>query len=312
MRRLVASLLLCVGVAFPATARAWNKPGHMLTGALAYYQLRDHDPAAIPRIIALLQHHQAWQMWVDSMNAHSVAPQDRDLVVFMFAARFPDDYKSAAGYENARYDPQHYVDFPFKPAGQPSSVQTQGPEEINLLNAFPRHLQVLRDPHATPEARAFALTFLFHLVGDVHQPLHATQLFTTDYPDGDQGGNKVWVTVPSDTRPWKLHSLWDGMVIRSYAFGDIRTAAQILLSEPAMGRTTFPELADHNLVHWARNESYRTAVHRVYVEGTLQGGTSEATARPVPGGYMSTAYTTADRRMVLAGYRLSDLLSANF
>ena len=35
MRRLVASLLLCVGVGFPGTARAWNKPGHMLTGALA-------------------------------------------------------------------------------------------------------------------------------------------------------------------------------------------------------------------------------------------------------------------------------------
>ena len=284
----------------------------MLTGALAYYQLRDRDPAAIPRIISLLQHHQAWQMWVDSMNAHSVAPQDRDLFVFMYAARFPDDYKSMPGYDNARYDPQHYVDFPFKPAGQPSSVHTQDPEPINLLNAFPRHLQVLGDPHATPEARAFALSFLFHLVGDVHQPLHATQLFTTDYPDGDEGGNKVWVTVPSDPNPWKLHSLWDGMVIRAYSFADIRWAAQALLSQPAMQRATFPELANHSVTHWARYESYPAAVHRVYRDGTLQGGTSATTARPVPSGYMSTAHATADRRIVLAGYRLADLLAARF
>jgi hypothetical protein len=287
----------------------------MLTGALAYYQLRDRDPAAIPRIIALLQHHQAWQMWVDSMNAHSVAAQDRDLFVFMYAARFPDDFKSMPGYDKNRFSPQHYVDFPFKPAGQPSSVHTQPPEPINLLDALPRHLQVLRDPHASDEARAFALSFLFHLVGDVHQPLHATQLFTTDYPNGDEGGNKVFVTVPSDPRPWNLHSLWDAAVIRSYSFGQVRSAAQTLLSQPSMRRATYPELSDHDPRRWARNESYVLAVHRAYLDGALQAGTSEATAKPVPSGYMAGmngVTATATRRIVLAGYRLSDLLAAQF
>jgi hypothetical protein len=37
------------------------------------------------------------------------------------------------------------------------------------------------------ERKAGALGWLFHLVGDIHQPLHTTQLFTVDYPQGDRG-----------------------------------------------------------------------------------------------------------------------------
>ena len=41
-----------------------------------------------------------------------------------------------------------------------------------------------------PERRAIALAWLFHLVGDIHQSLHAAQLFTVDYPQGDRAGMK--------------------------------------------------------------------------------------------------------------------------
>jgi len=32
------------------------------------------------------------------------------------------------------------------------------------------------------QPRAIALAWLFHLVGDVHQPLHTVQLFSREYP----------------------------------------------------------------------------------------------------------------------------------
>jgi len=313
MRRLAAVLPLALAIALPTPARAWNKPGHMLTGALAYYQLRERDPAAIPAIISLLQHHRAWPMWMDSLaHDHTAGPQDRDLFVFMYAARFPDDFKGMPDYDKARYDGQHYVDFPFKPAGQPSSVHTQPPEHVNVLDALAEHLRTLHDPHATDEAKAFALSFVFHLIGDVHQPLHAAQLFTTDYPTGDAGGNLVWVTVPGNPRPWRLHGLWDGMVINAYSFDKVDAAARTLLSEPAMRRAAFPQLADRDPRHWARNESYVAAVRTAYLGGALQGGASETTAKPVPPGYLSAARATADGRIVLAGYRLADVLRAAF
>jgi hypothetical protein len=47
-----------------------------------------------------------------------------------------------------------------------------------------------------PERRAIALAWLFHLVGDIHQPLHTAQLFIVDYPQRDRGGNEICVRVP--------------------------------------------------------------------------------------------------------------------
>jgi hypothetical protein len=40
--------------------------------------------------------------------------------------------------------------------------------------------------------------WLFHLVGDIHQPLHTVQLFTREYPNGDRGGNEICVRVTPD------------------------------------------------------------------------------------------------------------------
>ena len=44
-----------------------------------------------------------------------------------------------------------------------------------------------------PERKAIALAWLYHLVGDIHQPLHTAQLFTVDSPNGDTGGNEICV-----------------------------------------------------------------------------------------------------------------------
>ena len=40
------------------------------------------------------------------------------------------------------------------------------------------------------ERKAIELAWLFHLVGDIHQPLHTGQIFTLDYPDGDRAAMK--------------------------------------------------------------------------------------------------------------------------
>ncbi|HEX6039095.1 S1/P1 nuclease [Longimicrobium sp.] len=312
MRRTMSLLLLAAGLAFPATAHAWNKSGHMLTGALAYYQLRQSDPAAIPRIIEVLQQHRAWSQWMDALERDATAgPQDRDLFVFMYAARYPDDFKSEAGYNEDVFSPQHYVDFPFKPAGQPASVHTQPPEAINLLQAYPAYVGALASADSSPAAKALALSFLFHLTGDVHQPLHAAQLFTTRYPNGDQGGNLFYIRLPDGSRP-KLHSYWDGIVIRSDRFADVRAAALALLADPALARETYAELSDGSVQHWAQNESFPAAVQTAYRNGTLRASTTEANARLVPDGYVVDATRTAQRRITLAGYRLGDFLGTTF
>jgi S1/P1 Nuclease len=60
------------------------------------------------------------------------------------------------------------------------------------------------------ERKAIALAWLFHLVGDIHKPLHTAQLFTVDYPQGDRGGNEICVRVTQAGQPMDLHRFWDG------------------------------------------------------------------------------------------------------
>jgi hypothetical protein len=57
--------------------------------------------------------------------------------------------------------------------------------------------------------RARALRFLVHFAGDVHQPLHAAEMYSADFPEGDLGGNYFKVSVPGYPSIDNLHYYWD-------------------------------------------------------------------------------------------------------
>lgn len=58
--------------------------------------------------------------------------------------------------------------------------------------------------------RARALRFLVHFAGDIHQPLHAAEMYSAAFPDGDLGGNYFKVSVPGFPSITNLHYYWDG------------------------------------------------------------------------------------------------------
>src|SRR5208282_3210615 len=61
-----------------------------------------------------------------------------------------------------------------------------------------------------PDQQAVALCWLLHTIGDLHQPLHATAVFTlhaldpATSPHGDAGGNAIHLGDHGN-----LHSVWD-------------------------------------------------------------------------------------------------------
>jgi S1/P1 Nuclease len=88
----------------------------------------------------------------------------------------------------------HYVEFPLRPGGEPATIQTVPPARENILTAIPVNERIVR--HGTdPVRRGIALGWLCHLIGDVHQPLHAAQLFSGEYPNSDPGGLEMCVRV---------------------------------------------------------------------------------------------------------------------
>ena len=56
---------------------------------------------------------------------------------------------------------------------------------------------------------------LIHIIGDIHQPLHAAKFISHEFPKGDMGGNKFKVQVPDKNGGWKeenIHKFIDNMV----------------------------------------------------------------------------------------------------
>ena len=179
-------LALLVIVAFSVSAvhaSAWDIPGHMLSAAIAYRVLQQENPESIEKVKAVLEKHPWYaNQWQARLQDAPVA--DHGLGLFMQAARWADDIRMR---DKQHHRGQwHYINWPFKPEVQPASVQVREPEPVNILIAMAENEGLVRNG-IDPERRAIALAWLFHLVGDIHQPLHTAQLFTVEYPPRRQG-----------------------------------------------------------------------------------------------------------------------------
>src|SRR4030095_6938098 len=145
------------------TAVAWNIPGHMLSGIIAYQVLQQENPQTIDKVKALLEKH-PWYANQWQARLQDVPVAERDQVLFMQAARWPDDIRIR---DKQHHRGQwHYIKLHFKPEGQPANVQIRDPDPVNILTAMAENENVVSNG-SDPERRAIALAWLFHLVGDI-------------------------------------------------------------------------------------------------------------------------------------------------
>ena len=56
-------------------------------------------------------------------------------------------------------------------------------------------------------AKSYALRLLVHYIGDLVQPFHNENRYTSVYSEGDNGANKV--PLPYHYEVDELHALWD-------------------------------------------------------------------------------------------------------
>jgi S1/P1 Nuclease len=172
----------------------------------------------------------------------------------------------------------------------------------------PGHMTVAS---STAQDKAEKLSWLIHLVGDIHQPLHFATLVNNIYPapEGDQGGNELFVKVSPSGSPRKLHSLWDGL-LGTGTTATTRLARSALNSairlQTVYPRASLPELQSHHSVKSWSKESRESAIHDVYQDGTLQPSQDADHATTLPAEYTQHAKEVAERRVALAGYRLAD------
>jgi hypothetical protein len=306
---LAAALALCT-----SQGNAWWDGGHETVAYIAYQRL---TPATRKRVDVLLQRNPMHASWTQGFTSNEQGP-----VAFVKAATWPDCIKSslcASGYssdggdappgnatdaQNIGYDDHlmhkywHFIDEPDS-AGTPG----QSPKEPNALT----EVKLLTDAIGTDESddiKSYDVVWLEHLVGDIHQPLHATSRFTQNHPDGDAGGNSVALCV-TPCRD-ELHAYWDGLLGDGPMIEEVTTFGNELLKrkKPVTAAKTDP-------AKWV-DESFALAKSTVYVTPISDDNDTSQTVSPRPDAkYGTTALRVAKSQALLAGYRLAELLNTH-
>jgi len=284
MLRHLALLLLLLA---PALAHAWNAAGHRLTALIAWQQL---SPAGRDAVAALLAAHPDHPRW--TTRARSVEPA----ALLAEAATWPDDIRSDPRFYDEGSEPPtpplpglpdtrrhrrwHYVDL--------------GPDGMPVAGELDRRIGELArtlGASGSQAEHAWALPWLVHLVGDIHQPLHVGHA-------RDGGGNAVEIEDPFNPRlPFtSLHAWWDDLPGPPWLRGHRleQRADRLLAQHPPPVPGTI--------------ETWRSESHRLLTVAYPQ---AQGSLLPIADAdFRRRSRDIADRRIVDAGFRLGWLLDA--
>src|SRR5207253_1040230 len=178
----------------------------------------------------------------------------------------------------------------------------------NIVRAFEQNLAVVASATAGDDQKAIALCWLFHLIGDAHQPLHSSALYTTEYQRGDRGGNLVMIRAKPNSAVINLHKFWDDLVIGSENARSVRNRATELWLRKEFARDQLTELQDKKFEDWIKLESFKLAKEVAYRNGQFTGSPDASMAPALPDDYIPQAKAVGERRIMLAGYRIADVL----
>jgi hypothetical protein len=187
--RVLAALL---ALSLATVALAWGPEGHRMVGDIAERFLAAETRAQIAKLL------EADRTADGQLSGRHTLGQ---------IANWADEIKDTEwGKRRASW---HYDDVPLCQAAEYSKYCKNGRCASAQLA---RQIEILGNERARPGQRNEALKWVVHLMGDLHQPLHAANR-------GDRGGNRVQVSFfgERDNPPYgtlNLHALWDVSMVR--------------------------------------------------------------------------------------------------
>lgn len=288
MKYITVALFL---LAIVAPSYCFWSTGHMIVSRIAYEEIKKKDPGLLSKI----------EKEIDTLTQYSKEDQHS----FVESAVWADDNK---GIGWTAFNEWHFVDTPVV------APDFHGETEKNKMNAtwaiyeMRKTLNNNRKPSFDSTlALSFAWRYLIHLVGDIHQPLHASTLYSKEFPNSDRGGNSFKVNYPGDKQIKNLHALWDACVDQYGSLwaplksGDWNSITQYVDSITSQ----FPRSKVQERVKilddrkWAQ-ESYEISKNVVY-DGISNGDTPSKE-------YIERGRRVINEQLAVAGYRLADLM----
>ncbi len=237
----------------PVTCLAWGPEGHHYVAEIAKLYLDKGVEEKVQKVLGTMS--------------------------FDEAALWMDEIKKDHAYDNLK--PWHYIDFD----KDKTYVKT---DEGNIINALEKSIAELNNKKALKQDEINTdVKYVFHLVGDLHMPLH------DGYPQ-DRGGNDIKVDFLGAQK--NLHYIWDMGIIeyKKITVDDcIKAGAQFYKAE-------IKELQKIDVVKWM--EQSRSCLKDVYdfKDNTL---TEEYITKSVP---------IIEKQIFIAGIRLAAVLNQAF
>lgn len=153
----------------------WGQTGHRVIGEIAYKNLTKKAKRNLEKLL-----------------------KNEGLALI---STYADEIRSDRKY--SKFGPWHYVNFKDEETYEASEKNPNG----DLIAGIGKCQKIISDSNASKEDKVFYLKLLVHLIGDLHQPLHAGR-------GKDRGGNSIrlkWFRANTN-----LHSVWDTRMIESY------------------------------------------------------------------------------------------------
>ena len=168
-----------------------------------------------------------------------------------------------------------------------------------------RHVGLLENPRATRRQKNEALKWVVHLVGDIHQPLHAATRH-------DRGGNLVQVSFFGlrDNPPYgtiNLHTIWDIHIVQRLV---AQKGGESAVVHSPVDDAERRRLEGGDIASWVAESTAlaRTAVYSV-IPGHLSCGGKVHEVLELGEAYQAMAAPIVDAQIRKAGVRLARLLN---
>jgi hypothetical protein len=244
----------------------------------------------------------------------SRSDESRKREYFMVAATWADIIRDRAfdtRYRKYHHSNWHYSDT-FWTITDGKVELLKPPEEGGLALEKIIEFIKLESSGAKDADKGVAIAWLEHLIGDIHQPLHASGRVTDLEPKGDQGAN-LFLLTPKDTprdKQENLHWVWDSIIVRNTPNTKDVCEPEFIdpIAKKIIKKYPFAKLESRLALNdpeqWKR-ESFEIASTKIYTSDLKR------FEKPSPA-YLKAGLKIAEERLALAGYRMGALFNRLF
>lgn len=231
-----------------------------------------------------------------NMSSRAKRNMDRNILnhnLLIDKSNYPDDIKGDTTGKYSKYSELHFLDIENDNLSKEQVKEFLEKDTIgNAYNAIVEFFKKLE----TNKKDTFALSFLIHLIGDIHQPLHLGR-------KSDQGGNLIkvhWFGISTN-----LHSVWDQGIIDSEGYSQSEMTNLIINTYNKSGRVDKLNYKNpsEDLLDWI----YETYKKRVFIYNNYYYIVDNNYNRSYSYYYYNRS--TVNEQLYKAGMRLASILN---